>query len=452
MADWRASDLPTLGAVLETLTLRAGFNTTCVILGSTLLGLAAGVVGVFALLRRRSLMADALSHAALPGIALAFLFVAPFTGRALLPLLAGAAITGVLGVLCVQGILRHTRLREDAAIGIVLSVFFGVGVVALSVVQAHAPSGAAGLATFIYGQAATMRPADVALMGVLAGVCLAGTTLLRKELALVCFNDDFARVGGWPVGRIDLALMALVVLVTVGALQAVGILLVVALLIIPPVTARLWSDRLRVLVPLAGGFGALAGYLGAAASALLPKFPTGAVIVLTGGVLFVLSLLFAPARGVLSTLHRRVRTRLTIASDHLLEAAAETTPEGASERHLPLDAALLDALAARRGWSAGLRACVVWTLRGRGLAARAPGGLALTPAGLRRGRRVARTHRLWTRYLTTHADIAPTHVDWSVDQVEHVLSDELIARLEADLRDSPANGTPNADAPGVTRP
>jgi len=435
------SELPTWAELLETLTLRAGYNTNIVILGTTLLGLSAGVIGSFALLRKRSLTTDALSHATLPGIGLAFLGAVALgaDGRSLPVLLAGAAATGALGVVCIQAILRYTRLREDAAIGIVLSVFFGAGIVALSYIQANAPSGAAGLNHFIYGQTAAMGARDAVLMGAIAVVAVVSTLLLSKEFALVCFNDAFARVDGWPVGRIDLLMMSLVVIVTVAGLQAVGIILVVAMLIIPPVAARFWTERLWLLLLLAGAIGAASGYLGSVVSALLPRQPAGAVIVLTAGSIFALSMIAAPARGVLASGIRRLRLRLRIAGDHLLEVGYERRMDG--DRNGVVDATaeltreMIDRVARRRSWSAWFRALVLWTLRHRGLASGATGRLTLTPAGLEHGARVNRNHHLWEQYLVSYADVAPSHVDWSVDQVEHVLSDELIADLERALSD-----------------
>ncbi|MGP1310727.1 MAG: metal ABC transporter permease, partial [Phycisphaerales bacterium] len=186
--------LPTLAEVVRVLTFRAGYNTSTVLLGVTLLGVAGGVVGVFALLRKRALMADALSHATLPGVALAFLaaLALGFSGRSLPILLLGAAITGVLGVVCVQLLLRVSRLREDAAIGIVLSVFFGAGIVLLSIVQNSGSANAAGLNHFIYGQTAAMRVSDAALMGGIALASIVLAFLLLKEFGLVCFNAAFA--------------------------------------------------------------------------------------------------------------------------------------------------------------------------------------------------------------------------------------------------------------------
>jgi len=421
--------LPTLEQIIETVTLRGGYNTNLVIAGTTLLGLAAGIIGVFALLRKRSLMTDALSHATLPGITIAFLTATAlgFDGRSLPVLLLGATVSGVAGVLCIHAILRFSRLTEDAAIGIVLSVFFGAGIVGLSYIQANANTSSAGLNRFIYGQAATMRAGDVAIMGSIAGVSVVTTVLLLKEFALVCFNDAFAKVDGWPVGAIDLVMMGLVVLVTVAGLQAVGLILVVAMLIIPPVAARFWTERLWLLVVLAGVIGAASGYFGSVVSALLPRKPAGSVIVLTSGSIFAISFICAPARGVIATAIRRLRLRLRIAGDHLLERAHELHTS-------VLPASVVDELAQRRGWSRWLRTLVIWSLRRAGMVgSMTSNGLEVLRAGMARGARVSRNHALWKQYLISYADIAPSHVDWSVDQVEHVLSDALIAELEAEL-------------------
>jgi manganese/zinc/iron transport system permease protein len=421
--------LPNAREIIETMTFRAGYNTSMVIAGTTLLGLAAGIIGVFALLRKRSLMTDALSHATLPGITLAFLIAGALglESKSLPVLLIGATITGVLGVICVQLILRHTRLREDAAIGIVLSVFFGFGIVGLSYIQANTPSNSGGLNHFIYGQAATMRAGDVILMGSIALAAIVMTMLFLKEFAIVCFNDAFARVDGWPIGFVDLLMMALVVLVTVAGLQAVGLILVVSMLIIPPVAARFWTDRLGLLVLISGVVGAMSGYLGAVLSALFPRKPAGAVIVLTAGIVFALSMFLAPKRGVIAHAYRRIKLRFRIAGDHLLEFAYESGQAS-------LDPASITEFARTQGWSKFFSRVVLARLRRDGMIDnRAERRVELTNAGHARGARVSRNHALWEQYLVSYADIAPSHVDWSVDMVEHVLSDTLIKELESAL-------------------
>lgn len=423
----------TAGEILRIATLQGGYNAAVVTVGTTMLGVAAGVVGVFALLRRRSLVADAMSHATLPGIAIAFLSSVALggTGRSLPLLLAGAAASGVVGVLAIQAIVRHSRIREDAAIGIVLSVFFGAGVVLLSWIQANAPSSSAGIDHFIYGRTASMLAQDAILMTVLAAVCVASTLLLRKEFVLACFDPDFARSTGWPVGVIDLLLLGLVVLITVAGLQAVGIVLVVAMLVIPPVSARFWSNRLWVVLLLAGILGGIGGWSGAVLSASLPRQPAGAVIVLSSGAIFLVSLLLAPVRGVLPEWRRRRRLRLRIEGDHLLEAAFEADPRR-GDKPTPIATDLIDRIAQTRSWTPAFRRKVIRDLSREARLIAGPDP-ALTPGGHRRGATVARNHRLWEQYLVTHADIAANHVDWSVDQVEHILSADLISSLETAL-------------------
>ncbi|MEM1097546.1 MAG: iron chelate uptake ABC transporter family permease subunit [Planctomycetota bacterium] len=422
---------PTLEQTLDVLLFRAGYNTTVVVISTTLLGVAAGIVGVFALLRKRSLVGDALSHATLPGIGLAFIAATwlGYEGRSLPVLLLGATVTGVLGVLCIQWLLRHTRLHEDASIGLVLSVFFGAGAVILSVIQTMRTGNAAGLSQFIYGQTAAMNAADAKLMAGIAGAAVLAAALLLKEFSMVCFNDAFAKVNGWPVSVIDLLMMALVVVVTVAGLQAVGLILVVALLIIPAVAARFWTDRLWVLVVLAAVIGGLSGYLGASTSALLPRKPAGAVIVLVCGGLFVVSMLAAPRRGVVSAALRRLRLKLSIASDHLLEAAY-LRGEGRTADEARVNAEALALLKQRRAWGPMLTAAVSAHLRRRGLGVLSASSFVPTAAGVERGRQVCRNHRLWEQYLISYADIAPGHLDWTVDRVEHVLGEELVAKLE----------------------
>lgn len=413
------------------LSFRAGYNTSVVLIGTLFLGLAAGTVGAFALLRKRSLVADALSHATLPGIGLAFIAASLLgaQGRSLPVLMLGATLSGVVGVLCVQAITRWSRLTQDAAIGIVLSVFFGAGVVVLSVVQGLSAGNQGGLKSFIYGQTAAMRIGDAGLMAVIALCAAVVALLLLKEFAVVSFDEGFARATGWPVTLIDLLGMALIVIVTVAGLQAVGLLLIVAMLIVPPAAARFWTDRVGGVVLLSAVLGALSGVLGAAVSSVFPRKPAGAVIVLSAGAIFAVSLLLAPRRGVLASGARRVRMRLRVIEDHALRSLAE-------HAEMRGDGAPMGEAALRRlcGWGSAFGAAAILLLRARGLIERRGAGLALTGRGAERAAAVTRNHRLWERYLIERADVAPSHVDWSADLVEHVLSPELVARLESTLR------------------
>ncbi|MDQ1081337.1 metal ABC transporter permease [Pseudoroseomonas cervicalis] len=296
---------------MNVLALGGGYNARVVALGVAAFGLAAGALGCFVLLRGRALIADAAAHATLPGICLAFILAAGlgWNPRSLPLLLGGGALTAALGVLVAGALARGGRLRDDAAMALVISLSFGIGVVLVSVVQSLPVGGQAGLNSFILGQAAGMSAADATLIAVLALVALALLALLFRPLAVLCFDAEYAASVGLPVRLLDLALLGLMLAVTVAGLRAVGLILVVSLMVVPAATARLATERLAVMVPLAGALGAVAAWFGAGLSATLPGLPTGATIALTACALFLLALLFAPARGVVAFALRQRRLR-----------------------------------------------------------------------------------------------------------------------------------------------
>ena len=261
------------------------YNTRIVVLGVTMFGLAAGTIGTFLLLRKRSLTADALAHATLPGIALAFLVMVALggSGKHMLGLLAGAFFFGVLGVGGILLIRHATRLKDDAALGIILSVFYGLGVALLGIIQDVETGSAAGLDTFILGKAASMLPSDAMIILAVAVIAAMASLVLYKEFKLLCFDQSYAGALGWPVLWLDGVLMGLVVVVTVIGLQSIGLVLVVAMLIIPPAAARFWTESLFRMTITSALIGMVSGYLGAMLSALVPRVPTGPIIVLVAG-------------------------------------------------------------------------------------------------------------------------------------------------------------------------
>ena len=265
--------------------------------GALLLGVVSGVLGSFALLRRQALLGDALAHAALPGVCIAFLLGG--LRKDPLTLLLGAFVAAGLGALVVLLIVRQSRLSGDSALGVVLSVFFGAGIVLLGVIQ-KLPSGSkSGLDAFIFGQAATLLVEDVVLLAVVAAVALAAVLLFYRYFALLCFDRDFGVSMGLPMRAVEAGLTLLLVVVVVVGLQTVGVVLVVASLLVPAAAARQWTHRLPVMLLLAGAFGGIAACCGVVFSATVDKLPTGPTIVLVAGAVFVVSLLFAPRRGLL---------------------------------------------------------------------------------------------------------------------------------------------------------
>jgi len=303
-----------IGPFLDALLLQAGYNAALVAFGAALLGMAAGSGGTFLFLRKRALVSDAVAHATLPGIGLAFIAMVALggDGRNLPGLLLGSVVSATVGLLLVDWITRRTRLAEDAAIGAVLSVFFGFGIVLLTVIQTMSGGRQAGLEGFLLGSTAGMLFQDAVVIAAGGALAVGTVALLRRPMTLVSFDPAYAAAAGIDVRRVDLALMGLVMAVTVIGLKLVGLILVVALLIIPAVTARFWTDRTDRVVWIAGALGGTTGYLGAALSASAPQLPTGPITVLIGFALFAVSLLFAPKRGVLAAIlnHRRFQERV----------------------------------------------------------------------------------------------------------------------------------------------
>jgi manganese/zinc/iron transport system permease protein len=286
-------------------------------LGTATLGVVSGALGTFAVLRRQSLLGDAMSHASLPGIAAAFMLTG---SKASLVLVLGAAVAGWLGTVLVMTITRSTRIKDDAALGIVLASFFGFGLLLLTFIQRRPDAAQAGLNRFLFGQAATLLWSDVAVMLGLGAVVLVALALFWKEFELLTFDPDLAHTLGLPVRRLDILLTTLIVLAIVIGLQAVGVVLMSAAIVAPAAAARQWTDRLGRMALLAALFGALAGVGGALLSASVARLPTGPTVVVLDSAIVVVSLLLAPNRGLLwrTIRHRRERRRLvaTLAEQH----------------------------------------------------------------------------------------------------------------------------------------
>lgn len=277
--------------------------------GAAILGIISGMLGTFAVLRKQSLLGDAISHAALPGIALIFLISG---SKAPVVLLLGAAVAGWLGTIFVIMIIRNTRIKDDSALGLVLSVFFGFGLMLLTYIQRQPNAAQAGLDKFLFGQAATLMTKDVLTMGIVAVVALLVVVLYWKEFKLLCFDPAFGKSLGYPMQRLEIGITSLLVIAIVIGLQTVGVVLMSAMVVAPAAAARQWTDRLGLLIVLAGVFGAVAGVAGAVLSSTIPKLPTGPVIVLCiSGIVFV-SVFCAPNRGLLFRWIRERRNRRTL--------------------------------------------------------------------------------------------------------------------------------------------
>ena len=344
-------------------------------LGAAALGLVSGGLGSFAVLRRQSLLGDAISHAALPGIALAYLLTG---SKNSIVLLLGAAVAGWLGTLIVMGIGRTSRIKEDASLGIVLSVFFGFGLMLLTFLQHRPDASQAGLDRFLFGQAAALLERDVIVIASLGAVALLVAALFWKEFKLLSFDPDFGASAGFRMRLVDVLLTTVIVISVVIGLQTVGVVLMSAMVVAPAAAARQWTDRLGYMVVLAAIFGAAAGVSGAVASATAEHLPTGPMIVLCLTTIVVVSLVAAPNRGLLWSWvrqkqnGRRLRTEAVLLDLYALAAQHAQPFHGHSAR-----------VVETMGIGAGGANRSLSNLAGRGLVIRAgPDRWSLTPAGV----------------------------------------------------------------------
>lgn len=280
-----------------------------VALGCGMLGMISGVLGSFSVLRKQSLLGDGVSHASLPGVVAAFLL----TGIRSIPvLLTGALLSGLLATFLINLTVKKSKLKFDAALGTVMSAFFGLGTVLLTCAQKLPDATQAGLDSFIYGQASAMLKSDVILLSAAALILLLGVILLWKEFKLFSFDRDFAVQAGFDEKALSAVLSLMTVLAIILGIQTVGVVLMSAMLITPAASARQWTDRLWIMVLLAALFGSLSGAAGAYISAVYTGIPTGPAIVIISGAVGAASLLFAPKRGILKQIIGRQLSRVKL--------------------------------------------------------------------------------------------------------------------------------------------
>ncbi|KMM38990.1 metal ABC transporter permease [Guptibacillus hwajinpoensis] len=368
-------------------------NTQWVLFGSILLGVASGVLGSFALLRKQSLIGDAMAHAALPGICLAFLL---YGTKSIGWFLVGAALSGLLATYFIQAIINHSRIKEDTAIGLVLSVFFGFGIVLLTKIAQSKNGNQSGLDDFIFGQAASLVGSDVKVISSVAIVLLIITFLLFKELKLFTFDRQFAKGIGLPTGFINALLMTLIVSAVVIGLQAVGVILMAAMLITPAIAARYWTDRLDRMVIVAGTIGALSGILGTILSSMASNLPTGPVIVLAATVIFIISLVFAPNRGLVSKGLKLYRLRKRVARETVLQTMYDLAEEASISNQSMLFTR--DQLLTRRRMATRMLDKNLHRLSREGLLNQTDGKWGLTAPGAKAAYEVTFNNRLFEIY------------------------------------------------------
>ena len=282
------------------------YTLRTITLGTAVLGAVTGMLGSFAVLRKQSLLGDAISHAALPGIAIAFLITGAKDSNVLL---LGALASGLIGTFWIRGIISKTHLKSDTALGLILSLFFGFGMLLLTFIQKQPNANQAGLDKYLFGQAATLLERDVWMMTIVTGICLFVLLLFWKEFKILLFDADYTKTLGFNTKFIDILITTFIVLAIVLGLQTVGVVLMSAMLLAPAAAARQWTNSLSVMVFLAAIFGAFSGIFGTAISASQNNLSTGPVIVIVAGVFVLVSFIFSPSRGLLFKQIRFIKNR-----------------------------------------------------------------------------------------------------------------------------------------------
>ncbi len=401
-------------------------NVRFVVIGTMILGATAAMVGTFSFLRKRALVGDAIAHSILPGVCLSFLISGE---KDPLWLILGAIISGWVSLLMIDGISRTTKLKNDTAIGIVLSVFFGAGILLMTMIQHSGNAAQAGLDKFLFGKAASLTQDDIMVFSGIGIALIVIVLALYKEFKLVSFNPDYAKVIGLPVKFLEFLLATITILAVAVGIQAVGVVLMAALLITPASGARYWTDRLGKMIIIASLFGAVSGFIGSYISYIAPSMPTGPWVVMALSVLAIGSIWFAPKRGVFSKLKLSWQNRDKILTENILKLFYHLgEDEGDFEKPRSFKQLLTSERFKELELTKGLK-----MLKKNNLLRKKGETWFITRSGFKEASRIVRLHRLWELYLNQRLKLEPDHVHNDAEAIEHIITPEIESLLEKEL-------------------
>ena len=401
-------------------------NVQFVVFGTMILGATAAMVGCFTFLRKRALVGDAIAHSILPGVCLSFMISGsknPFY------LIIGAFISGWLSLVLIDAISRTTKLKSDAAIGIILSVFFGVGILLLTSIQHSGNSAQAGLDKFLFGKAASLTKDDIIVFSSIAIALVVLVLLFYKEFKLISFNPDYAKVIGLPVKFLEFILATITVLAVAVGIQAVGVVLMAALLITPASGARFWTNKLVYMILIATFFGALSALLGSYISFVAPAMPTGPWIVMCLSLLTVGSIWFAPKTGMLSKFKMQKENSRKILVENVLKLFYHL---GEKDNNFMKERGIKELNEGRNLGEKELKKGL-HLLKRNNWARKREDYWFISKAGLTEAKRVIKLHRLWEMYLNQRLKLEPDHVHNDAEAIEHIITPELEKQLEREL-------------------
>ena len=414
-------------------------NLIWVLAGCALIGAGSSLVGVFTFLRKESLVGDAVAHSLLPGVVLAFML---FQVKSIWLLFPGALVAGWISLLSISGITRYSKIKPDTAIAIVLSVFFAIGIVLLTNVQQGDYGNQTGLDSFIFGKAASMLPSEINLFILVDLILIGVIALFYPYLKLFVFDPGFSKAIGIPVNFLNFILSTLTVLAVATGIQAVGVVLMAALIITPAAAARFFTHSLRSLIMLAVLFGVSCSVLGVLISYTAPAMPTGPWIVMVLSVVAVLSFVFSPGKGILSRYRLRKRHLIKVTDENVLKAMYHLS------NNMNDEFVGLTSLSQARKFEGQQLGNALKRLEKSGQILRNDHQIALTEKGKLRASRVVRIHRLWELYLNQRMNIAEDHVHHDAEAIEHIITPELEAELVKDL-DYPESDPHHSEIPGI---
>lgn len=393
-------------------------NFWLVTVGAVLLSISSALVGTFTFLKKKSLVGDAVAHSVLPGICLAFIISG---NKDPLWIIIGAFISGWISILSIDLITNNSKIKEDTAIGLILSVFFGFGIMLLVSIQHSGNPNQSGLNNFLFGNAASLIGKDLITFSALSILLVIAVFIFYKEFKLMSFDRQFARTIGLPLKFLEFVLSTLTVLAIVAGIQAIGVVLMAAMLITPAAAAKFWTDRLFFMLILASVFASISSVSGSFISYTAPAMPTGPWIVVVISFIAMTSFFIAPRKGIISKWWRKRQNQLKILEENILKTFYLLGESGSEAKN----GRSIEDLNQRRSWKKADLIKGLNRLKNQGFLASKNGNWYLTKIGLSKGQRVVRLHRLWELYLTQYLKIAPDHVHEDAETIEHVITPEL---------------------------
>lgn len=401
-------------------------NVRWVVLGIMMMCASSAVIGVFAYLRKRALVGDAVSHSILPGVCLAFMFTQQKSALILLP---GAFVTGWLSLFLIDLITTRSKIKTDTAIALILSVFYGIGILLLTSIQNSGSGAQSGLDKFLFGKAAALVYEDVIIFTLFSFLLLVIVILFYRSFKLISFDVDFAHTIGLPVRFLEVLLSGLTVMSVAIGIQAVGVVLMAALLITPAAAARYWTNNLKLMLLLAALFGAFSGIAGAYVSYTVPRMPTGPWVVMVLSLIAIASVLLGRKKGIIAHQLQLFKNRRKMLEENILKCLYQLgEKDGRFER-----ARSKKEIQKKRSFTKSQLKSGVFALLKKELLYKKKNKYGLTSQGIQEGKRVTRIHRLWELYLTKHLHLASDHVHEGAEAIEHIITPELEKELEIHL-------------------